>query len=164
MRIVPFAAEHREPLLALSVRAWEPVFSRLESAVSAFVYESFYPEGWRRRQYDDLAATLDGEPENIDVALINDSPVGWVCTRLHPEDSMGEIYVLTVDPPHQGKGLGRALIQHSIERVRSRGMRMVMVETGDDPGHAPARRLYEASGFERWPVARYFKEISRDAQ
>jgi hypothetical protein len=39
-------------------------------------------------------------------------------------------------------------------------MRMVMVETGDDPGHMPARRAYEAVGFERWPVARYFKDLS----
>ena len=39
-------------------------------------------------------------------------------------------------------------------------MRMVMVETGDDPGHVPARNDYEAAGFEPWPVARYFKNLS----
>jgi hypothetical protein len=33
------------------------------------------------------------------------------------------------------------------------------VETGDDPGHAPARAAYERTGFERWPVARYFREL-----
>lgn len=164
MEIVPYSAEHREPLVALSLRAWEPVFPLLEPTVPSFVYESFYPEGWRRRQSDDLGATLDGEPENIDVALVDASPAGWVCTRLHPRDSMGEIYVLAVDPVHQGKGLGRALLQRSIERARSCGMRMVMVETGDDPGHAPARQFYEGCGFERWPVARYFTEISSDAQ
>ena len=75
-------------------------------------------------------------------------------------DSMGEVYVPAVDPQHQGKGLGSALMQHLVERTRSHGMRMVMVETGGDPGHAPARELYETSGFERWPVARYFKDIS----
>ena len=76
---------------------------------------------------------------------------------------MGEIYVLAVDPQHQGKGLGHALIQHSIERIRTGGMRMVMVETGNDPGHAAARGLYEGTGFKRWPVARYFKDISGEA-
>jgi hypothetical protein len=39
-------------------------------------------------------------------------------------------------------------------------MTMVMVETGGDPGHAPARGAYEAAGFERWPVARYFKALA----
>jgi hypothetical protein len=37
---------------------------------------------------------------------------------------------------------------------------MVMVETGGDPGHAAAQAGYEAAGFERWPVARYFKNLS----
>ena len=96
----------------------------VKSAVSAFVYESFYPDGWRSRQSNDLGAILDGEPV------------------------------------HQGRGVGRALVQHAIEQARVHGMQMVMVEKGDDPGHSPARHLYEGSGFKRWPVARYFKEIS----
>jgi RimJ/RimL family protein N-acetyltransferase len=47
----------------------------------------------------------------------------------------------------------------SFRRARDAGMDMVMVETGGDPGHAPARAVYEKAGFERWPVARYFKEL-----
>jgi hypothetical protein len=34
-----------------------------------------------------------------------------------------------------------------------------MVETGGDPGHAPARRTYERSGFTLLPIARYFKNL-----
>lgn len=160
MHIAPFAPEHREDLLTLALRAWEQVFPLLQPAVSDFVYESFYPDGWRKRQYNDLAATLDENPANVDVAFVDDIPVGWVCTRIHPEDSMGEVYVIVVDPSHQGRGVGRALMKHSLDRSRQAGMRMVMVETGDDPGHAPARYSYEAMGFERWPVARYFKDLS----
>lgn len=117
MEIVPYSAEYRGPLLALSLRAREPVFPLVKSAVPAFVYESFYPDGWRSRQSNDLGAILDGEPENIDVALIDKSPAGWVCTRLHPEDSMGEVYVLAVDPVYQGRGVGSALVQHAIEQA-----------------------------------------------
>ena len=43
--------------------------------------------------------------------------------------------------------------------MRSAGMQIVMVETGDDPGHAASRATYESIGFERWPVARYFREL-----
>ncbi|WP_256991081.1 GNAT family N-acetyltransferase [Rhodococcus sp. 06-235-1A] len=136
------------------------MFSLLEDAVPTFVYRSFYPEGWRKRQYDDLATVLAQEPENIDVALNGSTLVGWVCTRLHPEDTMGEIYVLAVDPDWQRQGVGRLLMHHSTARAKSAGMQMVMVETGDDPGHTAARRTYESDGFERWPVARYFKDIS----
>jgi GNAT superfamily N-acetyltransferase len=158
--IVPYAKEHREALLDLAIRAWEPVFPLVKSTVSPFVYDAFYPDGWRARQYADLEAVLNDESEYIDVAVVGSEPVGWVCTKMHPEDSMSEVYVIAVDPSRQREGIARALMDHSFARGRKAGMRMVMVETGDDPGHAPARAAYETVGFERWPVARYFKDLS----
>lgn len=157
--ITPYEPPHRTAVLDVSLRAWAPVFPQVRQAVPAFVYDSFYPSGWRERQYAEIATVLDGEPENIDVALEDTTPVGWVCTRLHPEDSMGEVYILAVDPDRHRAGIGRSLLDHSFHRVRDAGMRMVMVETGDDPGHEPARRAYESAGFQRWPVARYFKDL-----
>lgn len=162
VQVVKFALEHRAAVLELSLRAWAPVFPLVREAVSPFVYDSFYPHGWRARQTTDLAAVLDGEPENVAVALVESRVAGWVCTRVHPEDSMGEIYVLAVDPAQQRRGIGRALMNYSFDRAREAGMRMVLVETGDDPGHEPARKAYEAAGFERWPVARYFKDLTAD--
>lgn len=160
--ITPYTPNFRSALLDLSLRAWEPVFPLLAADVPAFVYDSFYPEGWRERQYRDLAEVLDSEPHNVAVALDGDRPVGWVCTRIHPEDAMGEIYVLAVDPDYQRRGIGSALMEHAIEVTRVAGMSMIMVETGDDAGHAPARETYESSGFKRWPVARYFKDLRED--
>ena len=68
--------------------------------------------------------------------------------------------VVAVDPEHHQQGIGRALVERSFARTRAAGMTMVMAETGDDPGHEGARRTYEALGFERWPVARYFADIT----
>ena len=51
-------------------------------------------------------------------------------------------------------------MEHAYALSKDAGMRMVMVETGGDSGHAPARALYESEGFVRWPVARYFKDLS----
>lgn len=33
----------------LSLRAWTPVFRHMQEAVPAFVYRSFYPNGWEAR-------------------------------------------------------------------------------------------------------------------
>ena len=157
MEIEPYGPERREELLTLSVRAWRPVFPQLRSSVPAFVYDSFYPQGWERRQVADIARILDEEPNTVRVAVGSSMALGWVCTRLHPEDQMGEIYVLAVDPAHQRRGVATALMNHAFDGIRDAGMAMVMVETGGDPGHAASRASYESMGFERWPVARYFK-------
>jgi ribosomal protein S18 acetylase RimI-like enzyme len=61
----------------------------------------------------------------------------------HPEEGMGEISMLGVDPDRQGAGVGTALTLFALERLKEAGMGMAMVETGGNPGHAPARRAYE---------------------
>lgn len=128
--VVPYRAEYREALIELSLRAWEAVFPLMHQSVPNFVYECFYPAGWERRQADDVAFVLDAEPSGIDVALDGERPVGWVCTRMHPEDSMGEVYILAVDPPWRRRGIARRLIERAESRARGLGMRMLMVETG----------------------------------
>src|SRR5699024_9466241 len=150
---------HRSDLLDLAIRAWIPVFPRMKADVPSFVYDSFYPDGWEMRQYAELAAVLDLEPENMEIAVLEDVLVGWVCTRLEHEDSMGEVYLIVVNPSRQGMSVVRALLERAYERARTAGMRMIMVETGDDSGQGLARDLYESDGFVRWPVARYFKEL-----
>ena len=160
MRIVSYSPAYREALLDISLRAWGSVFPRMHNDVPEFVYDAFYPQGWQQRQLNDLKEVLDQEPQNVSVALEGEHPVAWVCTRIHPEDQMGEIYVIAVDPEYQRRGVGQQLMEHAYAQIKDAGMRMVMVETGGDSGHAPARALYESEGFVRWPVARYFKDLS----
>jgi len=38
-------------------------------------------------------------------------------------------------------------------------MKVAMVETGGDPGHAPARHVYEKAGYTLLPIARYYKNL-----
>jgi ribosomal protein S18 acetylase RimI-like enzyme len=84
---------------------------------------------------------------------------GFVALKLHPEDQMGEIYMIAVVPDFQRRGIASRLTNHSVEWFKNAGMSIAMVETGGDPGHAPARRAYESSGFRLLPVARYFKAL-----
>jgi len=78
---------------------------------------------------------------------------------LDAQRSMGEISMLAVDPEHQGGGIGTALTEFALERLKEAGMRVAMVETGGDPGHAAARRTYEKAGYVLLPIARYFKDL-----
>ncbi len=159
LTIQRYEENQRDAILALSMRAWAPVFANLEPAVARCVYDAFYPHGWRVRQSDDIKTFLSSDADNVWVAIIDGKIVGWVGVRLHVEDSMGEIYILAVDPDAQRRGLARSLMETAFQGMRSAGMTIVMVETGDDPGHAASRAAYETAGFERWPVARYFREL-----
>jgi GNAT superfamily N-acetyltransferase len=72
---------------------------------------------------------------------------------------MGEVHIIGVEPGAQRQGVATALIDWAFDFMRSEGAEMAMVETGDDPGHAPSRAVYESLGFDRWPVARYFRSL-----
>ena len=64
-----------------------------------------------------------------------------------------------VDPDHQREGLGAALTELATDWLRRSGMRVAMVETGGDAGHAAARRVYARAGYTPLPVVRYFKAL-----
>lgn len=157
--IDPYQPADRAVVLELSMRSWAPVFKQLVLAVPSYVYKAFYPNGWSARQAADIGRFLDLECGSVLVARDAGVIVGWVGIRLHPEDGMGEIYILAVEPASQRSGVARALMAEALSMMRAAGMTMAMVETGDDPGHAPSRATYEREGFERWPVARYFREL-----
>ena len=85
--------------------------------------------------------------------------VGFVAAQLDPERQMGEVWMLAVDPDAQGRGIGTALTEVVTGWLRDAGMTVAMVGTGGDPGHAPARRVYEKAGYTVFPLARYFKAL-----
>ena len=101
---------------------------------------------------------LKGEGQPFWVAIEKDTVLGWVGLRLHPKDRLGEIYILAVDPDRQREGVASALLETGFAHVRDAGMAIVRVETGDDQATA-ARAAYEKNGFERRPVARYFRQL-----
>ncbi len=157
--ILPFSMEHKQSVIDLTVDAWTPVFAQTQNDVPRFVMDAFYPDGWQVRQTTEVRELLESEPESIWLALEGRDVVGFIGLRLHPEDQMGEIHIVAVAPEHQKRGIATKLMQFAESRIRAAGMKMIMVETIGDSGHAPARRAYEAFGFERWPVARYFKKL-----
>jgi GNAT superfamily N-acetyltransferase len=159
LRIARFEASQLDALLELTLRAWAPVFPLMEADIPPYVYRAFYPEGWEARQRNDVAAICRDENTEMWVALIDAQLAGYVGLRAHEADSMGEVHILAVDPAFQRRGVGRALLDFSFDWIRQRGLSMAFVETGGDRGHAPSRAIYESAGFERYPVARYFRPV-----
>jgi ribosomal protein S18 acetylase RimI-like enzyme len=162
-RIRLFEDRDAEAVVDLSLRAWAPVFASLEQVLGSEIFLRQHPD-WRedqRRAVEEVCATKNGRVWVAEVVGTGAAVlVGFVAIELHhPEREMGEISILGVDPDYQGSGIGSALTEFALERLEDSGMRVAMVETGGDPGHAAARRTYEKAGFTLVPIARYFKNL-----
>jgi ribosomal protein S18 acetylase RimI-like enzyme len=158
-QVRPLDDRDAEAVVGLSLRAWAPVFASIEQAIGSEIFGSLYPEDWRETQRQAVQAVCASQEKRVWVAEVDGTTVGFVAVELHPESSMGEIHMLAVDPDHQGGGIGTALTEFALARIKDAGMAVAMVETGGDPGHSAARRTYEKAGYVHLPIARYFKNL-----
>jgi GNAT superfamily N-acetyltransferase len=157
-QIRPYDDRDAEAVVGLSLRAWEPVFASIEQALGTEIFKLLHPD-WRADQRKAVEDACAAQTIRVWVAEAGARAVGFVAVELHPERSMGEIYMLAVDPDYQGGGIGTALSEFALAWIKDAGMVVAMVETGGDPGHAAARRTYEKVGCTQLPIARYFKKL-----
>ena len=66
----------------------------------------------------------------------------------HGHEALGEVYVIGVDPGHQGTGLGRALLVAGLRSLAARGLTQAMLYV--DAANTPAIALYSSLGFTHW--------------
>ncbi len=154
-----FDARDQDAVVGLSLRAWEPVFASLQQALGeSGVFAVLYHD-WRAQQADAVRQACEGIGMRVRVAEIDSAVVGFVAAHLLRGDGMGEVHMIAVDPDHQRSGVASLLLSTTMRWFRDEGMALAMIETGGDPGHAPARRTYERAGFTSLPVARYFQRL-----
>jgi GNAT superfamily N-acetyltransferase len=156
LRIRAYLSDDREAVVALALRAWEPVFDSMEQALGSRLFAILRGD-WRQTQAADVVQTVASDANRTWVAETAGAPAGFVVATAHPAGAIGEIVMLAVDPAHQRAGVAAALTDTAVDWLRRQGMTVAMVETGGDPGHLPARRTYESAGFTALPVTRFFK-------
>ena len=158
MQIDPYQPADLDAIVRLSLRAWAPVFASVEQAMDPEVFALQHPD-WRVTQKAAVEGVCADPEASVWTARDDGDIAGFVALKLWQEDAMGEIYMIAVDPDFQRRGIARALTDHSLAWFEEGGMTTVMVETGGDPGHAPARATYEAAGFRGLPSVRYFRKL-----
>lgn len=101
---------------------------------------------WSTRKVAAIADDCGAQPDGVFVAEDKGGRViGYVTTRLNRTSRIGWIPNLAVDPGHQGKGLGRALLLHAIEFFRRSGMQVAKIETLEQ--NPVGQKLYPSLGF-----------------
>jgi ribosomal protein S18 acetylase RimI-like enzyme len=105
---------------------------------------------WRKARHidDDVRGNVGG------VFVYDNGPtppdgtvVGYITVALDRDAGIGRIVNLAVSVEAQGHGVGRALVEHALEYLRTEGMLLARVETLE--GNAAGQHLYPALGFER---------------
>jgi len=158
--IRPAREEDLEAVCELAELAWQPIFAE-----------------FRRRLGDDLDSRLRPQVAGLKEAQVRQafaqhpgcmivSEIGgriaafatfFVVDR---DKQIGEIGNNAVHPDFQGRGLARRQYERIFAELRKLGIEYVRVTTGLDDAHAPARRAYEAVGFDRsLPQVTYYREL-----
>lgn len=157
IEIRAFEEEDLEAVVEFSLRAWEPIFTSVRSVLGDEVFLRLHPE-WQESQAEAVRSSCTNPDRDVFIAVVDDRPVAFVAVALNAfHEGMGWIDIIGVDPDYQRRGISSQLTELAIDHMRSHGMDIAVVETGGDPGHAPARAAYEAAGFTLLPVARYFR-------
>ncbi|MEO1201204.1 MAG: GNAT family N-acetyltransferase [Pseudomonadota bacterium] len=119
-----------------------PARTRESAALSALAVRSKGHWGYSEQFLDACREELavDAGAEDVYVAADGDALLGYYTLADLGAGSF-ELDALFVDPPHIGKGVGRALLDHALKSLAARGGRRLTIQ-----GDPNASGFYEAAG------------------
>lgn len=147
-----------DAIVEFSLRAWEPVYESLREVLGDPIFSRLHQPDWRAVQAEAVRSNCLSDERDVFVAVADGRPVGFAAVALNAfHEGIGVVDIIAVDPAYQRRGIATELMKHSADHMRDRGMDIAAVGTGGDPGHAPARAMYEATGYTALPGVRYLK-------
>jgi ribosomal protein S18 acetylase RimI-like enzyme len=149
-----------EAVVAFSLEAWAPGFEGIEGELGTDVFRLLFPD-WRSAQAGAIEAVCRAPDNDVWVAVVDDRPVGFIAVKYVDEDAAraGEIEMIAVAPGCQRAGIAAGLIERALAEIKAAGVHLAVIGTSGDPGHAPARALYEKLGFHGFPHVRYYRTL-----
>jgi GNAT superfamily N-acetyltransferase len=160
--IRPFSHDEMEEIVQLSLLAWAPVFRSFEQVLGSRIYSLIWPD-WRISQRDVVEKICKEEKTLVWIAELDGRVTGFIAYTLdskeNGQENTGEVELLAVHPDYQNRGIGTALNNLALAKMKEGGVKLAVVATGGDPGHAPARRSYEKAGYTAFPGVRYYQDL-----
>ena len=162
LQIRPYHRQDLGAIASLSLLAWEPVFAAWQQILGPDLYPlAIFPD-WRKSQKEAVEKACLDETMTTWVAEVEHNVAGFLVLALNDTDKVGEVYMLAVHPDYQNRGIGTELNLMALRKMTEAGMKLAVVGTGGDDGHAPARRAYEKVGYTGLPAVRYYKALQAD--
>jgi ribosomal-protein-alanine N-acetyltransferase len=120
------------------------------------IENAIYPFPWTDGNFrDSLKAGYDAWVFEVDSAAIAYAFVMWLPDEVH-------LLNLSVAAAFQRRGIARSLLGWMIEDTRERGAGSMMLEVR--PSNEPAKRLYEAFGFDQIGLRRRYYPSAGDTR
>ena len=133
MRIRALSPGDREPLAAAIVSSG--VFTPVEVRVALEILEAGL-SGAAGDAYSFVVAEADG------------TAIGYACYGSAPlTDRVFDLYWIVVHPEHQGRTVGRALLDAVEAAVRAEDARLLLIETDSKSEYEATRRFYARQGY-----------------
>ena len=144
-------------LLEITIAAFTPIHKSFRSMMGEALYALNWAN-WQQVHKDYLKTITQGEAaKTFLVGEIDGVIVGYAHYTCHMEELKGEIGLNAIHPDYQGRGLSQIFYQEAEKRMTEKGMKQIVVGTGGDPAHLPARKSYEKAGFKALPHVTYYK-------
>jgi ribosomal-protein-alanine N-acetyltransferase len=117
----------------------EPATQR-DAARLAQLHGVSFHRGWGEGEFE---AMLSERNTLVHRLKLGRKVIGFAVSRMAADEA--EILSIAVDAGHRGRGLSRNLLLIHLGHLAGRGVRSVFLEVEEN--NAPARRLYERTGF-----------------
>jgi ribosomal protein S18 acetylase RimI-like enzyme len=131
-----------EQVVEVGLRAWREGFKEV-------VPPDLVPDREEMARRIEHYAAKPGRPVTVAVGELGGELCGYAAfgaSRDHDAaPDVGEIYALYVDPSAWRRGVGRALVEHGLDRLAESGFAEAMLWTFAET--ARSRRFYESLGF-----------------
>jgi len=111
-------------------------------------------EGWYLRHSKGILRDV----EAVRAAVASGTPIGLVMLK-RLEADVGYVYYVAVARDHRRMGIGRLLLEDSVQRFKTAGVREVFA--GVETDNRPSEALFESEGFARTNFGEVSKKYGR---
>ena len=147
----------------LTVNAYAPIQASWVAMLGEELYKAVRRDReltWQERKIRQNRTLFAEHPEQVWVLADETGIFGFVTFWLFPESQYGHLDNNGVRADRAGEGWGTFMFRQVLQHFRRLRLRYAHVDTGLDDAHLPARRAYEAVGFDRRvPGVEYWQDL-----
>ena len=146
----------------ITIICYEPIQRSYTEIVGEAFSDTMINGDWKARKINQVRNLFDKHPKNVWVLEKSDNIIGYISFFINLDKKLGIIDNNGVLPDYRGKSLGSFMYRQVLKHFKNQGLHFAMVETDLDEPHIPARRAYEAVGFNRQHrIVNYIQDLTK---